>query len=82
MKEKMSKAEMRAYVDARARDLAASGKYHNSGEIEHVLRFAEGVEDAHEMLDRKWFRDYLDQLCRSAHHRLKHQREDEGEARQ
>jgi len=70
---KMKKAEMRAYIDARARELAASGKHHNWLSIETALRFGEGVEEAREILDRTWFRDYLDQLCRAAQRRRQEQ---------
>jgi hypothetical protein len=67
----MKRAEMRAYVDSRARELAETGKYHNWLSIETQLRFGEGVEEAREILDRKWFRDYLDQLCIAAQKRLR-----------
>jgi hypothetical protein len=75
---KMKKAELRAYIDARARELAASGKYHNWLSIETALRFGEGYEEAREILDRKWFRDYLDQLCRAAQRREKEQQAPDG----
>lgn len=70
-KPKMKKAEMRAYVNSRARELAESGKFHNWLSIETQLRFGEGVEEAREILDRKWFRDYLDQLCIAAQKRVR-----------
>jgi hypothetical protein len=73
MTPKMKKAEMRAYIDARARELAASGKHHNWQSIETALRFGEGVEEAREILDRKWFQDYLDQLCHAAQRRVQEQ---------
>ena len=75
MKPKMKKAELRAYIDARARELAASGKHHNWLSIETALRFGEGYEEAREILDRKWFRDYLNQLCEAAQRRLREQAE-------
>jgi hypothetical protein len=74
MMPKMKKAEQRAYIDARARELAASGKHHNWQSIETALRFGEGVEEAREILDRKWFQDYLNQLCHAAQRRIKEQR--------
>lgn len=74
MKPQMKKAELRAYIDARARELAQSGKHHNWQSIEHQLRFGEGVEEARQVLDRKWFRDYLDQLCQAAQRRVREQR--------
>ena len=75
MKPKMKKTELRAYIDARARELAASGKHHNWLSIETALRFGEGYDEAREILDRKWFRDYLDQLCQAAQRRLREQAE-------
>jgi len=71
MKPKMKKAELRAYIDARARELAATGKHHNWLSIETALRFGEGYEEAREILDRKWFRDYLNQLCLAAQRRMR-----------
>lgn len=71
MKPKMKKGEMRAYVDSRARELAESGKHHNWQSIEAALRFGDGVEEAREILDRKWFRDYLDQLCIATQKRIR-----------
>jgi len=71
MKPKMKKAELRAYINARARELAASGKHHNWLSIENALRFGEGFEEAREVLDRKWIRDYLDQLCHAAQRRAR-----------
>ena len=74
MQRKFKKSELRAYIDSRARDLAESGKHLNWLSIEAELRLVEGLTEAREILDREWFRDYLDELCVAAQRRLKEQR--------
>lgn len=66
---KMTKTELRAYVDCRARELAESGKHQNWLSIENELRFREGIAEARELLARDWFRDILDRLCLAAQRR-------------
>jgi len=74
MQRKFKKSELRAYIDSRARELAESGKHLNWLSIEAELRLVEGLTEAREILDREWFRDYLDELCVAAQRRLKEQR--------
>jgi hypothetical protein len=75
MQRKFKKSELRAYIDSRARELAESGKYLNWLSIEAQLRLVEGLTEAREILDREWFRDYLDGLCVAAQRRLKESRD-------
>ena len=74
MQRKFRKNELRAYIDSRARELAQSGKHLNWLSIESELRLAEGLTEAREILDREWFRDYLDELCVAAQRRIKEAR--------
>jgi len=77
MQRKFKKSELRAYIDSRARELAESGKHLNWLSIEAELRLVEGLSEAREILDREWFRDYLDGLCIAAQRRIKEQRNPE-----
>jgi hypothetical protein len=71
MQPKMKKNELRAYVDSRARELAESGKHVNWLSIETQLHLVEGLTEAQAILDREWYRDYLDGLCVAAQRRVK-----------
>jgi hypothetical protein len=71
MRPKMKQNELRAYIDSRARELAESGKYLNWLSIETQLRLVEGLTEARAILDREWYRDYLDGLCVAAQRRMK-----------
>ena len=71
MQPKMKPNELRAYIDSRARELAESGKYPNWLSIETQLRLVEGLTEARAILDREWYRDYLDELCVAAQRRMK-----------
>jgi hypothetical protein len=68
---KMKQNELRAYIDSRARELAESGKHLNWLSIETHLRLVEGLTEARAILDREWYRDYLDGLCVAAQRRVK-----------
>ena len=69
MTPKMTKTELRAYVECRARELAESGLHMNWLSIENELRFVEGIPEARDILAREWLRDTLDRLCLAAHRR-------------
>jgi hypothetical protein len=71
MRPKMKQNELRAYIDSRARELADSGKHLNWLSIETQLRLVEGLPEARAILDREWYRDYLDGLCSAAQLRAK-----------
>jgi hypothetical protein len=71
MRPKMKQNELRAYIDSRARELAESGKYLNWLSVETQLRLVEGLTEARAILDREWYRDYLDGLCVAAQRRVK-----------
>jgi len=75
MPPRIKKNELRAYIDSRARELAQSGKHLNWLSIETELRLVEGLAEARAILDREWYRDYLDGLCIAAQRRIKEARE-------
>ena len=53
-------------VQARAREMARSGRFYGWPPIAFELRFEDGFEDAREWLYRAATRDELDRLCRQA----------------
>ena len=53
-------------VQARAREMARSGRFYGWPPIAFELRFEDGFEDAREWLYRAATRDELDRLCREA----------------
>jgi hypothetical protein len=62
----MRKAERHAYIRRRARELAATGDYHNWLGIEAALRFKEGWPEARGVLDSNILREELDVACQRA----------------
>ncbi len=71
MPSKIKPHELRAYIDSRARELAESGKFLNWLAIESQLRLVEGLTEARAILDREWYRNYLNGLCVAAQLRVK-----------
>jgi hypothetical protein len=61
----MNIEDRKVYVDARAVELAQSGKHSDYQSIEHAIR-REGYPEARHWLDRCDFRDYLNTLCQKA----------------
>jgi hypothetical protein len=53
-------------IQARARELARSGKLHGWRPIAFELRFEDGYEEAREWLNDAGTRDSLDHLCQIA----------------
>jgi hypothetical protein len=53
-------------LQARARELARSGKFHGWRPIAFELRFEKGYEEAREWLYDATIRDELDRLCQAA----------------
>ena len=53
-------------IQARARELAQSGKFHGWRPIAFELRFEEGYEEAREWLRNAAIQDELNRLCRIA----------------
>jgi hypothetical protein len=53
-------------IQARARELARSGKFHGWRPIAFELRFEEGYEQTREWLHDAAVRDELDRLCQAA----------------
>jgi hypothetical protein len=53
-------------IQAKARELARSGKFHGWRPIAFELRFEEGYEEAREWLHDAATRDELDRLCQTA----------------
>ena len=65
-------------IQARARELARSGKFYGCLPIEFELRFEDGYREAREWLSRAATRDELDRTCQKARtRRLKVQRSNE-----
>jgi hypothetical protein len=65
---RMSKAQREArasYIERRAFELARGGTHANWLSIENAIRL-EGYEEARGELDRRWLRDELNEICRSA----------------
>ena len=62
--------ELRSYIDSRARELAESGQFLNWLAIETQLRLVEGLTEARAILDREWYRNYLNGLCVAAQLRV------------
>jgi hypothetical protein len=54
------------HVEARAHELARSGKFYGWPPLEFELRFEEGFSEAREWLHEAATRDELDRLCREA----------------
>jgi hypothetical protein len=63
---RMNKAERRAYVSRRSRELAESGDYDNWLDIETHLVSNEGFLEAREWLDSRFIREQLDAICSRA----------------
>ena len=53
-------------IQARARELARSGKFHGWRPVAFVLRFEKGYGEAREWLHSAAVRDELDRLCHIA----------------
>jgi hypothetical protein len=53
-------------LQARARELARSGKFHGWRPVAFELRFEKGYEEAREWLHSSAVRDELDRLCHVA----------------
>jgi hypothetical protein len=53
-------------IQAKARELARSGKFHGWRPIAFELRFEPGYEQAREWLNSAAARDELDHLCQTA----------------
>jgi hypothetical protein len=53
-------------IQARARELARSGKFHGWSPIAFELRFEDGFEETREWLYTATTRDELDRLCQQA----------------
>jgi hypothetical protein len=53
-------------IQAKARELARSGKFHGWRPIAFELRFEEGYEEAREWLHDAATQDQLDRLCQTA----------------
>jgi len=53
-------------IQARAHELACSGKFHGWRPIAFELRFEEGYEEAREWLNSAATRDELDRFCQAA----------------
>jgi hypothetical protein len=53
-------------IQARARELARSGKFHGWRPIAFELQFEKGYEEAQEWLHDASVRDELDRLCQAA----------------
>lgn len=53
-------------IQARARELARSGKFHGWRPVAFELRFENGYEEAREWLHSAAVRDELDRLCHIA----------------
>jgi hypothetical protein len=53
-------------IQAKARELARSGKFHGWRPIAFELRFEDGYEEAREWLNDAATRDELDHLCQMA----------------
>jgi hypothetical protein len=63
MRQQMTNLER---IQARARELARSGKFHGWRPIAFELRFEDGYEEAREWLNDAATRDELDDLCQTA----------------
>jgi hypothetical protein len=53
-------------IQARARELARSGKFHGWRPIAFELRFEKGYEEAREWLHSSTIQDEIDRLCQIA----------------
>jgi hypothetical protein len=53
-------------IQARARELAKSGRFHGWSPIAFELRFEDGFEEAREWLYTATTRDELDRVCQEA----------------
>jgi hypothetical protein len=53
-------------IQAKARQLAKSGKFHGWSPIAFELRFEDGFEESREWLYTATTRDELDRICREA----------------
>lgn len=62
IKGKKARAE---YVHRRARELAESGDYQDWLSIEHAIRH-EGLPEARQLLDSRFLRAELDEMCKFA----------------
>ena len=54
------------HIQARARKLARSGKFHGWSPIVFELRFEKGFNEAREWLYKATTRDELERICREA----------------
>jgi hypothetical protein len=63
---KQTKEHRKAYISARAVEMAQSGKYRDWEQIEFALCFDEGFIEARGWLDSRPRRDWLNRLCREA----------------
>jgi hypothetical protein len=59
-------------MQAKARELARSGKFYGWPPLEFELRFEDGFSEAREWLHEAATRDELDRLCREARTRRLH----------
>ena len=53
-------------IQAKARELARSGKFHGWRPIAFELKFEKGYEEAHEWLHSAAIQDEIDRLCKIA----------------
>ena len=56
-------------IQAKARELARSGKFYGWPPLEFELRFEDGFSEAREWLHRPATRDVLDRICQEARKR-------------
>jgi hypothetical protein len=56
----------KSYLQSRARELAASGRFERWQSIEFELKFIEGLPEAHVLLADRRIRKTLDLLCQQA----------------
>jgi hypothetical protein len=56
----------KGYLQSRARELAASGRFERWQSIEFELKFVEGLPEAHVLLAGRRMRKTLDLLCQQA----------------
>ena len=66
----MNKKERREYIRKTAIEMAESGKYTNFMSIESALR-ADGFHEARSILDSRFTRQELNQLCKEAQSKTK-----------
>ena len=66
----MNKKERHEYIRKTAREMAESGKYSDFLSIEHALQ-ADGLHEARSILDSRFIRQELNQLCKDAQSKSK-----------